>query len=380
MGILAATLICAERAHSFAQSAGQPAQSAPGSAAGVGASEKIDLGVIAPDRDEESPEAIRESQIPLSEKGLRKFDTIRTKEQICKLVEGKIVVYYDTISLVKSCIQRPIEDAEFFNDLVNSEKKEVVELPGRLYKLIPFGEPYTRNMLAGKDQKTRPTELECGEIEGKYVTGSGITYYFIENCKKRAFQRFYDLQEHNKTKTTIVSIDPALLNRIPTGKVIALTNNDDDKLLMKMDGDVKWSLLARSNRGGEMPKDDAESLKKIQNQKSSANPSAPLCQKFDNRLVSFYSQIFFLKGCELRKVTDFGIKLQQKVQLGDPIIDLSSEEYRSLKSGKNMETKDLLVFLNQKEVQNQSAASPVASPSPSLAAEPSPTPVPNKIP
>jgi hypothetical protein len=335
LGTSLAFLICLERARSFAL-----AQTAP--------DPKIDLGLIAPSSDEDSPESIKESQIPLSEKTLKKFDTIRTKEQICKLVNNKIVAYYDTVSLVENCKQRLIEDSEFFNELVLSKSKEVVELPARLFRLIPFGEPLTREFITGKAKKSKLSSVECDEVEGKYATASGTTYYFIEGCKKRPFLRFYDLQDHNLQKQTIVSLDPALLDRIPTGKAIQSKTNSDESLLMKMDGDVKWSLLARANREGEIPKDDADSLKKIQNLKSAKNPTASLCSKFENRLVSFYSQIFFLESCQLRKVSDFGMKLQQKIEGGHPIIDLTSEEYRALRRGKPVETKELLSLLQKK--------------------------------
>jgi hypothetical protein len=366
VGTLVCVAVVAERASSYAQS--QSASPVPAATATVSATatdaatvtatvtatvapatpeslrkDQIDLGVLSPDEDDDSPEKIRENQIPLSEKNLRKFDTIRTKEQICKLIEHKILTYYDTVSLVENCVQRPIEDPVLFNDLVMLKKTEVVEVPGRLYKLIPFGKPLTREYVTGVKPKSKPTSQECGEVEGHYVTATGTTYYFIENCKKRAFEQFYDLQEHNVGKKTITSLDPELLERIPAGKPFPTKENDTDSLLMKMDGDVKWSLLARANRQGEFPRDNIESLRAIE--KQGKNNKTQLCQKFDGRLVSFYTQIFLLQKCQLRKVTDFTVKLQQVISKSEAILDLTSEEYRSLVQGNPIETKDLLAYL-----------------------------------
>ena len=328
----AVVLICAERANSFAQSQGTI----------VEGEERIDF---SSGRDA-GPDAVpaenapRESRVPLSERFLEKFEKIKTKAEACELLEGKIVTYYDVASLVRSCKQQTIQDAELLNELVHLKNKIVVEVPARIYRLIPFGRPLSKYDLDGGGSNNKLTKAECQDIEGRYATVSGMTYYFIESCKRRAFESYYDLQEHNKGKTTIITLAPETLYRIQAGPGMKVKSDNQESLLMKMDGGVKWSRLARGNRGADLTNDTPETLKEIL--KTQKVDRADVCRKFNGKVISFYSQIYYLEDCRRRVIQGFSIQLQQRVQARGGVIDITPEEFKAIPAGKDVSEDDVL--------------------------------------
>lgn len=343
LGTAAVVLVCAERANSFAQSQKAPP---PTPAPIVEGEERIDLTSTGNGDEGGAPAdgGPTESRIPLSEQFLAKFETIKTKAEACALLEGKIVTYYDVASLVRGCKQQTIEDAELLNELVHLKRKRVVEVPARIYRLIPFGRPLSKHDLDGGGGTSKTlTKQECEDVEGRYVTVSGMTYYYIEGCKRRAFESYYDLQEHNKGKTTIMTLTPETLYRITTGPDMKVKSANQDAILMKMDGDVKWSRLARSNRGVESGNDTPESLQEIQ--KVRKVDRAEVCRKFNGKIVSFYSQVYFLEDCKRRPLAEFSLRLQQSAQARGGIIDITPEEFKAIPAGKAITEEDALKLL-----------------------------------
>jgi hypothetical protein len=343
LGTAAVVLVCAERAHSFAQSQPQPQPQSPSAASSpaptlVDGEERLDFPLS---RDSEAPgtsapegETLRESRVPLSQRYLTQFENVKTKTEACELLEGKIVTYYDVASLVRGCKQRPVQDAEFLNELVHLRKRTVVEVPARVYRLIPFGAPLTKSEYEGAAGTAgrKLSKGECEEIEGRYVTVSGMAYYLIEGCKRREFESYYDLQEHNAGKSTIVTLNPETLYRLPEGPAMKVKTAGEESILMKMDGDVKWSRLARSNRGDETKADSPDTLRAIQNTRKVDR--SEVCKKFNGKIVSFYSQIFFLDDCRRRSIDGFSIRLQQKAQSHGGVIDITPDEFKALPAGK----------------------------------------------
>jgi hypothetical protein len=329
-------LVCAERANSFAQSQQVPPI--------VEGEERINLSSPGTGMDTPAGEGPTESRIPLSEQFLSKFDKIKTKAEACELLEGKIVTYYDVASLVRGCKQQTIEDAELLNELVHLKRKLVVEVPARIYRLIPFGRPLSKHDLDGGGGTSKTlSKQECEEVEGRYVTVSGMTYFYIEDCKRRAFESYYDLQEHNKGKTTIMTLTPETLYRITTGPGMKVKSANQEAILMKMDGDVKWSRLARANRGVESGNDSPESLQEIQ--KVRKVDRAEVCRKFNGKVVSFYSQMYFLEDCKRRPMAEFSLRLQQSAHARGGVIDISPEEFKAIPAGKAISEEDVLKLL-----------------------------------
>lgn len=144
------TLVCVgigwERAKSFAeaQQANPPAngesktesESAKAKEQGV-PTEKLDLPLptataaasVITETSKTAPEdkKIKSSRliqmVPLEQRAIQKFESIKTKQEACAILEGKVLTYYDAASLIVGCVQRPIEDPDLLNDLVYKQKK-----------------------------------------------------------------------------------------------------------------------------------------------------------------------------------------------------------------------------------------------------------------
>lgn len=280
---------------------------------------------------------------PLEEARLKQFDRIKTKDQACKEFEGKIVTYYDQTNLIERCRQRPIEDPEFLNEMVHGRGKKVVEVPARVYRLIPFGQPYGREdrFARGAGGGRKPSQQECNYLNRKYVTVSGMTYYFVEGCKKRPFADYYELQAHSAGKAPIVTITPEMLARLPEGVPMKAKANEEAKILYEIDGDVVWSRLARKE-GEKLPSDTPDSLSRIKKKSAEKVDKSALCSKYNRKVVSFYSQIFFIEGCKKRPIAEMSIALQQRIDDSGGVSDLTPEQMLAIPEGKQIAEKDVL--------------------------------------
>ena len=283
------------------------------------------------------------SKEPLEDARMKKYNYVKTRAEACKAFEGKIVTYTDQTSLVTSCKQRLIEDPELLNELVHSQNKQVIEVPASVYRLMPFGEPFNRtdSFSTRKTSNKKITADECESLNDHYITVSGMNYYYVESCKKRAFSDFSELQAHNRGKSTIVSITPELFYRIPNGAGMKPQANDEAKILYKIDGGVAWSRLDRKE-GENVPSDSPESLNKIHQKSKERVNKAQLCTKFNRKIVSFYSQIYFIDDCKKRNIKELSIPLQQKIAEHGGITDLTPEQIAAIPNGKEISESDVM--------------------------------------
>ncbi len=273
---------------------------------------------------------------PLGDAFLTKFKNIKTKAEACRRFEGKIVVYYDISSFVQNCKLRLIEDSDVLNEAIKSENLKIEEIPAEVYRLIPFGEPYDRGdiPMLRSSAKKKLSASECSYLNNKYVTASGMTYYWVEKCRKKAFQDFYELQEHNRNKAPIISVSPEFLNRIPLGDEMKSPDGAEAKILYKIDGDVMWSKLLRQKEGQAVQADSPETLAKIEKDSKKPINKNNLCQKINRKIVSFYSQVYFGESCILRPIEDFSLELQRQLAAKGGVSDLTPEEMITLPVGK----------------------------------------------
>jgi hypothetical protein len=281
----------------------------------------------------------------------QKFKSITTKAQACKAFEGMIVTYYDITSLISNCKQRQIEDPHILTTLLAQRNLKIEELPASIYRLIPFGDPYTREDLLTKrstGSKTVTPE-ECNYFEKKLVSASGLTYYYVENCKLRAFEDYYALQEFNTKKDTLISVSPDQLSRFSLGKPMDVSSKREEALLMKMNGDVGWSRLNKGSDVTNLKSDNPESLWKIEKNISKSVSKSDVCKTKEGTVVSFYSRVYLISNCTKRLVSNFNINIQKIIEekIGS-IEDLTNKEYQSLPEGKNINTQDLLSNLKSK--------------------------------
>lgn len=348
--------VCLERAHSYAQSQ-QPSTTdvipdAPQQAAGESTpetstpaegaqnsslKEKIDLPLPPAQTSPKTKKAPAKpaakndilDKIPLELRAVQKFEGIKTKQQACTALEGKVVTYYDSAALVVGCVQRPVEDPDLLNDLVFKQRKPVAEVPAHVYRLIPFGEPY-----AAQQAQNQNVSKICRDLNGKYVTSTGTDYYFIEACKKRPFSSYVELQAHNKRNAPVLIIAPDQIDRFPTGKALEGNYDREVSALYKIVGNSTLSPLSNSKQ---KPVTSAEELETLPQKAAKPRDAKTLCKELNNKVVSFYSQLFFITNCQKRPIKELPIAIQQRFsERGASILDVSSNQLDSIPTGKEL--------------------------------------------
>jgi hypothetical protein len=272
-------------------------------------------------------------KVPLELRAAQKFEGIKTKQEACKILEGKVVTYYDSAALVSGCIQRPIEDADLLNELVFKRKRPVAEVPAHVYRLIPFGEPY-----AGSESAAKSSSDACKDLNGKYVTTTGTDYYFIEACKKRPFSSYVELQAHNKRNSPVLIVAPDQIERLPVGKQLEGNYDREVNALYKIVGDSTLTTL-----GGKSTKPVAstEELEALPGKTAKRQEGKLLCKQLNNTVVSFYSQLFYISNCQKRPIKELPISVQQRfADRGKSIQDVSSNQLESIPTGKEMSSEE----------------------------------------
>jgi hypothetical protein len=281
-------------------------------------------------------------KVPLELRAVQKFDAIKTKQEACALLEGKVLTYYATASFVVGCVQRPIEDADLLNELVYKQRKTVSEVPAHIYRMIPFGEPWV-----GKNQQTITTSKVCRELNGSYVTSTGTDYFIIENCKKRAFSSYVELQAHNKGNAPVLTVSPEQLDKLDDGKAIEGSYDREVGALYRIIGDSALSPLGSAD-GRAKPVRSAEELEALPESsgKGSKVDGKKLCKQFNNKVISFYSQLFYITNCQKRPLKELPIAIQQRFsEQGMTIIDMTSAQIEAIPTGKELSEDEALVII-----------------------------------
>lgn len=270
---------------------------------------------------------------------VKKLLEIKTKSELCKVLEGRVISYYDIVSLVEGCRQRLIADADVLAELQQRRHVETLEVPAAVYRRIPFGRPLDRvDVVFGG----AVSGLECKRFEGAYVTDQGQNFYLIEGCTKRAFADSYQLRLHNRLGVPLMPLSSETLARIPDGKAIATSTNDEADILFRMDGDVVWSRLFREKGSAKSPTDSPERIEKILENRKKPHLSMQVCKRVEGRVISFYSRLFLVEACARRPIDKIPLEAQMWLDGQGGIRDVSPEEFVVIKEGRAISEKDLL--------------------------------------
>lgn len=269
--------------------------------------------------------------IPLEHRALQKFGNIKTKQQACQVLEGKVVTYYDSATYVVNCIQRPIEDGDVLNALVFKMGKPVAEVPAHIYRLLPFGEPWVSN----QEQNSSIAKI-CRELNGRYVTSTGADYYYIDGCKKRSFSNYVELQAHNKRNAPILMVPPDQVDKIPNGRSLEGNYDKEVGALYKIIGESSVSTLGNGSQNSK-PVGSAEDLDSLPKKSKKSSDTKDFCKQYNKKVVSFYSQLFYISQCQKRPIKELPIAIQQRFsEQGSGIIDVSSHQLDSIPTGREL--------------------------------------------
>lgn len=269
----------------------------------------------------------------------KRFAHLKTKLDACRELEGKVVSYYDQVSLVKNCQQHLFENQDHLNSFLAQKGGKFIEVPARIYRMIPFGSVYEPSASSTKQKRTAAF---CQNHEGKYYTTTGHAFYIIDDCKKRLFKDYPTMQEHNTGNKPVSSVAPEILENFPAGKSINV-KSDWDKIAYGMDGEIRWSRAGRT--GGKPIQDTEEHLEQIGEDAKRVPKQSTVCQKYDKRIISFYSKIYYVDKCKRRPVADFSLELQQFLEQSKGVRNIASDEYKVLPEGKSLGSKELIQLL-----------------------------------
>ena len=277
----------------------------------------------------------KEMMIPLEYRQIKKFDSVKTKKEACRRLEGRVLTYYDTSTFVKNCVQHPIEDPNLLNEMVYKKRIPVVEVPAHVYRLIPFGNAWSGDSSGLSGSKV------CRDLNGQYVTSTGSDYFFIQNCKKRPFASYSELQAHNSKNSPVRLVSPEELERLDEGQKLDGSYNREVEALYRIVGD---SSLRPKVNGRNKFIGSAEELEAIPNQTRADKKS--LCRKFNKKIISFYSQLYYIIDCKKRPLNTLPVTVQKKLsESGTQITDLNSDQVDAIPLGKEIGDDEALALL-----------------------------------
>lgn len=238
---------------------------------------------------------------------------IKTKAQICHFISHQLVSYLDLVYYVKECKLMLIREVDIINNLVQVHKKSIVSISSEIYAKLSLGQEYTyeiyfldflKNLI--KDKKSI-----CKLYEKKVVTSDNRSFYFIENCLKRSFDKYQYVDLFLKESKPIFFVSTQILKLFPNGVPIKLSvQNKVKKTHVEM--------------------------------KENLPPQKLLCAKLEHKVVSFYEGFFLVENCQLYRIDDFNLEIQRKADLLGGVQELSLEQALGLPEVGIVKDKDVL--------------------------------------
>jgi hypothetical protein len=290
---------------------------------------------------------------PLGETDKRQFEGIKTRAQACKQFDGRLIAFYDQTVLIQKCKARLIEDPLLLNVVRKQNQGRIQDVPASVYRLFAQGEPIRESDINGIEKSLGLPDIKdvCVTLNGQYVTATGTNFYFVENCKKRLFPVYAGLEEHNRSKKTILTVTPGQLARLPSGKDMTERGEDVSDVWIKIDGDASWQRASRIDESSSGNADSPEKLREIAKQQQRPVNVPLFCKQHSGKIVSFYADLYFVEDCRLRLIKDQSLQLQIKIDGRTVVQDLSSNEKRAMKMGKPISSDEVMARLTGPKVQ-----------------------------
>lgn len=228
------------------------------------------------------------------------FSSPKSKNEICKFLNNKLVTYIDLIYYIKDCKLLNITDSEVSNQLIQDQHKKIIQLPANIYASLDLGKDYSSDSYYqdfGK-KNTENFNLLCKKYEKEIITSDNDKFYYIESCKKRLFSKFSDIELFTSKSKPIYSVDNKVLNRFSNGTNIKVEKRSDESIIKISEEQIK----------SELPSNQV------------------LCAKLEKKVVAFHEGFFFVENCKLYTISDFNIEIQRKADEHGGIKELSVKQ------------------------------------------------------
>ncbi len=224
----------------------------------------------------------------------------RQTVKFCKKYEGSFISYYQKVYKIQNCKRRQV-----------ASSTEISKLTKQKTKIHPVEAEVIRNIPTGKkiDDLRPPRDFACNKIEGKYVTFSNVSVYYIENCKKREFPDWTSYIQHSKGKPpggkTILAMPQNVFFRIKNGK----------KISSSIDSEYSKQNLSSS-------KDTIEII-----------PIDEACLGMNGKYFGYYSKIYKIEKCRKRLILDSSAFVAKNKKILSSLKEISSTKWFSLPDG-----------------------------------------------
>lgn len=214
-------------------------------------------------------------------------------QQNCTSINNHAVVNGSEAFFVIDCTLHPILDTQTYNDVIVKSQTAPIELSDKFYAKLSVGKPYTLHF--------NDTEMAniCTLYNKQIVSSDNIAFYYIENCQKRKFLTYYDVElfTNSGISSAIGSIPESALKKIPSGKLMPI---------------LKLTSPSEQTNTRNLP--------------NRAAVCRELTNKVQSQIVSYYGSIFYLKNCKLEPISNITIDRMQEANDAGGIYELSTPE------------------------------------------------------
>lgn len=178
-----------------------------------------------------------------------------------------------------------------------------IELSNEQYMKLSIGEPYVPEI-----STTQKSNL-CTIYDKKVISSDNISFYYVENCKKRKFLSYSDVGVFGNSVNfgAIQSISDMELKQLKSDKYMFVTP-------------LPWP----------EPKTARQILASIPSQKEVC---AQVQAKAPTPFVAHYGSVFFLENCTLHIIENLTVDLMKQADDAGGIYELSMQEVLGLPRG-----------------------------------------------
>jgi len=233
---------------------------------------------------------------------------VSDKQKSCTNIDMRFVVTGSLSFVQKQCVLHPILNQKIYNNLIITEGFSPIEISDKEYSQLSIDSPYTEVLYLNDFDKNLSNTVGtiCLDFNQKIVSSDNLNFYYIEDCKKRKFINYNDVQSfaNDKTFDAIYAISEYQLDMISRGRIMWLSDSAVD--LEQTDLQILETLPSR---------------KKICNQVKAKAPAS---------IVTYYLSTFYFQNCKLLPISALTIQMMQKAEVKGGIYELSTEEFLAL--------------------------------------------------
>lgn len=236
-------------------------------------------------------------------------------KESCKKYNHSLFINDASAFYFEDCTLRPLHDSSTLNALILREKKEPLYMTDKVFATLPMGTPYTSDDYEKEFNKEGKniSEFICKKFDNEVVSMDGSTFYYIEGCKKRKFDKYSTANGYNHKNNPVLAISKFELSKFQEGeKILAVRNYSDIR----------------------QPTEEEIRLK--------LPPKEELCKNTNHKIMAFYDSVFYIENCVLFPLKSFPISFQIKIHQNGPIEDLTIEQVLGLKVGAEISSADVL--------------------------------------